>query len=136
MATADSQKVRPSQRSDLCVMKIILIVSDRFNSSIELRNEDGQIIKNITAPGDIFCSLYELLPRTRNKLRAVKSVEVHYDDSSSWTGVRSAFALSNALLYSLGLKKVEDLVYPQGPLKFYPREFSHRPTIEREDVIC
>ncbi len=103
-------------------MKINLYLFEHFDKSAELISEKGQIIGRINTEGDIFWSLYELLFRTRVKLHAVKSVEVHYNDSSSWTAVRSAFALSNALLYSLGLKKVEDLVYPQAPEKFYQRE--------------
>ena len=100
-------------------MKINLYLFDHFDKSVELTSEKGQIIGMVNTSGDLFLSLCELLKKNRKKLHAVKSIEVHYNESSSRTSVRSAFALANALLYSLGLRKVEEWGSPPKPEKFY-----------------
>lgn len=101
-------------------MRIRIHVLDQTNKSIDLLDERGQIVSRVATSGDIFLLFYDLLVSRHINFKTLKSVDVLYSGSVyASTNVRAAFALANALAYSLGLQRIEELIYPSGPKEFY-----------------
>lgn len=102
-------------------MKVVFTVSDRFNKSVQIYSDDGKIIDNISSPErDFFAMFHEVLVKNKFDFKDIREVSLVSQSSSSKTSVRSAHAIVNALNYSLGIKKLEELSFPEKPVEFYP----------------
>jgi len=101
-------------------MKVILQISDHFNKSVQIYSDDGQIIDKLSSPEkDFFALFHEVL--VKNKLDFKDTIEISLisQNSSSKTSIKAAYAIANALNYSLGIKKLTQLSFPEKPLEFY-----------------
>lgn len=98
-------------------MEIEFKVVDRFNKSIEL-SDNSKLVDKETTEGDLFVELIKVIERNNLTIDKITKFSVTGSSSSS-TAVKIAYSISNALNYSLGLKKPEELEYPERPAEFY-----------------
>ena len=102
-------------------MKVILQISDRFNKSVQIYADDGKILDELSSSErDFFAMFHEVLVKNKLDFKDTKEVSVVSQSSSSKTSIKSAYAIANALNYSLGIKKLEGLSFPEKPVEFYP----------------
>ena len=101
-------------------MKVVLEISDRFNKSVHIYTDDGKIIDELSSSDkDLFAMLQEVLVRNKLDFKDTKEAEVISQSSSSKTSIKAAYAIANALNYSLGIKKLTQLTFPEKPIEFY-----------------
>lgn len=101
-------------------MKVVLEISDRFNKSVQIYSDDGKIIDELSSPEkDFFAMFHEVLMRNKLDVKDIKEVSVVSQSSSSRTSIKTAYAIANALNYSLGIKKLTQLSFPEKPAEFY-----------------
>lgn len=92
-------------------------VRNRAEKEIILRQDDGLSVDRIKGEEELF-PLFTLLIK-RNDLNLADLTEVAISVSSeSSTTEQIVYALTNSLLYSLGLKSVQALTYPEPSANF------------------
>lgn len=99
-------------------MKLLINSSERYIRRVSLVDEKGKEITSIEGDRDLLVLIDEALKKVGLELRDLTSVEAELSGRSR-VGISIGAAAANALNYALGLKKLEELKYPnQGPDPF------------------
>lgn len=92
-------------------MKLLIDSSKRFLKKISLLDKNQKLVVSVESNEDILVLLDQVLKKGKTSLSDLTSVKAELKGESR-VGINIGVSAANALNYSLGLKKVEELEFP------------------------
>ena len=93
-------------------MKIFIDSTNRFSRKVSLLNPSEKIIGSVEGDDDILVLIDRLLKENKVALSELVEIKAKMEGESR-VGILIGVSAANALNYSLGLKKVNELEYPK-----------------------
>lgn len=90
---------------------LLIDTSNRLSHKLSLLDSTGQVLGFEEGAADVLILLDQLLEKYKIKLTDIKEIKAKMEGESR-VGINIGVAAANALNYALGLKKLEELKFP------------------------
>lgn len=95
-------------------MKLVIDSSKRFLKKVSLIDKNQKVVSSVESDQNILILIDEALRQVKVSLNDLALAEAEMEGESR-VGILIGVSAANALNYSLGLKKVDELKYPEDP---------------------